>query len=279
MHLKIRKIKDTILKTIIWICGLITIGILAWILTYTIANGISHLSLNFIFSEFKGDKHGIFPMILNTIYIVLLSVVISTPIGIFSAIYLVEYSKPGKMLSMIRFAIETLQGIPSIIYGLFGFIFFVTFMQFSFSLLAGALTLSIMVLPTIIRTTEEALKTVPTSYREGSLALGATKLQTIIKVVLPSAIPGILNSVILSIGRIVGETAAVYLTAGMVTRFPQSIMDSGRTLSVHLYVLANEGLSFEEAFATATILIITVAIINLITGLIAKRISKSTVGS
>lgn len=274
-----RKIKDTIIKSIIWLCGLITIAILAWILTYIVKNGISHLSLDFIFSEFKGDKHGILPMIINTIYIVLLSVTISTPIGIFSAIYLVEYSKPGKTLKLIRFATETLQGIPSIIYGLFGFIFFVTFMHFSFSLLAGALTLSIMVLPTIIRTTEEALKTVPVSYREGSLALGATKLQTILKVVLPSAIPGILNSVILSIGRIVGETAAVYLTAGMVTRFPQSIMDSGRTLSVHLYLLAKEGLSFEEAFATATILIITVAIINFLTGLVAKRIRKSTVGS
>lgn len=274
-----RKFKDAILKAFIWLCGLITIGILAWILIYITSKGISHISIDFITSEFKGDKHGIFPMIINTLYIVLLSVIISTPIGIFSAIYLVEYSKPGKMLKIIRFAIETLQGIPSIIYGLFGFIFFVTFMKFSFSLLAGALTLSIMVLPTIIRTTEEALKTVPVTYREGSLALGATKLQTIIKVVLPSAIPGILNSVILSIGRIVGETAAVYLTAGMVTRFPQSIMDSGRTLAVHLFVLANEGFSFEEAFATATILIITVALINFITSMIAKKIRKSTVGS
>ncbi len=218
-------------------------------------------------------------MIVNTLYIVLLSVIISTPIGIFSAIYLVEYSKPGKILKLIRFATETLQGIPSIIYGLFGFIFFVTSLKFGFSLLAGALTLSIMVLPTIIRTTEEALKTVPVSFREGSLALGATKLQTIIRVVLPSAIPGILNSVILSIGRIVGETAAVYLTAGMVAKFPQGVMDSGRTLSVHLYMLAKEGLSFEEAFSTATILIITVAIINSITSLIAKRIKKSTIGT
>jgi len=252
---------------------------LAWLLTYIIANGINHLSLSFIFSEFKGDTRGIFPMIINTLLIVLLSIAISTPIGIFSAIYLVEYAKPGKLLKTIRFATETLQGIPSIIYGLFGFIFFVTFMRFGFSLLSGALTLSIMVLPTIIRTTEEALKTVPLSFREGSLALGATKLQTIVKVVIPSAIPGILNSVILSIGRIVGETAAVYLTAGMVTRFPQNIMDSGRTLSVHLYLLAKEGLSFEEAFATASILVISVALINLITNLIAKRMRKITMGN
>lgn len=271
--------KDTIIKAFIWLCGLITIGILVWLLTYIVVNGISHLSLNFVFSEFKGDKRGVLPMIINTLYIVLLSVIISTPIGVFSALYLVEYSKPGKTLKIVRFATETLQGIPSILYGLFGFIFFVNFMRFGFSLLSGALTLSIMVLPTIIRTTEEALKTVPISYREGSLALGASKLQTIIKVVLPSAIPGILNSVILSIGRIVGETAVVYLTAGMVTRFPQSVMDSGRTLSVHLYLLAKEGLSFEEAFATATILIITVALINLLTSLIAKRIRKFTMGN
>lgn len=269
-----RKIKDIILKTIIWFCGFITIGLLLWLLTYIIVNGISHLSLGFILSEFKGDTRGIFPMIINTLYIVLLSVIISTPIGVFSAIYLVEYAKPGKIIKTIRFATGTLQGIPSIIYGLFGFIFFVTFMRLGFSLLSGALTLSIMVLPTIIRTTEEALKTVPLSYREGSLALGATKLQTITKVVLPSAIPGILNSMILSIGRIVGETAAVYLTAGMVTRIPQSVMDSGRTLSVHLYLLAKEGLSFEEAYATAAILVATVALINFITSLITKKIKK-----
>ncbi len=261
-----------------WICAIITVGILAWILIYIISKGISHLNFDFIFSEFKGDKHGILPMILNTVYIILLSVIISTPIGIFSAIYLVEYSKPGKILRLIRFATETLAGIPSIIYGLFGFIFFVTILKFSFSLLSGALTLSIMVLPTIIRTTEEALKAVPKAYREGSLALGATKLQTIVKVVLPSAISGILTAVILSIGRIIGETAAVYLTAGMVARLPESIMDSGRTLSVHLYLLAKEGLSFEEAFATATILIIIVAVINFITSMVARKIKNVVIG-
>ena len=273
-----RKLKDIIIKAFIWICAMITVSILAWILIYIISKGINHLNFDFIFSEYKGDKHGILPMILITVYIVLLSVIISTPIGIFAAIYLVEYSKPGKILKLIRFATETLAGIPSIIYGLFGFIFFVTVLKFSFSLLSGALTLSIMALPTIIRTTEEALKAVPRTYREGSLALGATKLQTIIRVILPSAIPGILTAVILSIGRIVGETAAVYLTAGMVARLPESIMDSGRTLSVHLYLLAKEGISFEEAFATAIILIIIVAVINFITNMIARKIKKVTIG-
>jgi len=273
-----RKQMDNIIKTFIWFCGMITVAVLAWILIYITSKGIIHFDFDFIFSEYKGDKHGILSMILITVYIVLLSIVMSTPVGIFAAIYLVEYSKQGKVLKIIRFATETLAGIPSIIYGLFGFIFFVTVLKFGFSLLAGALTLSIMVLPTIIRTTEEALKAVPMTYMEGSLALGATKLQTIIRVILPSAIPGILTAMILSIGRIVGETAAVYLTAGMVSRIPESIMDSGRTLSVHLYVLAKEGISFEEAFATATVLIIIVAAINLITGLIAKRIKKMTVG-
>lgn len=258
---------------------MLTVGILAWILVYIVTNGISHLSFDFIFSQYKGEKHGIFPMIITTVYVVLLSVAISTPIGICAAIYLVEYSKQGKILKLIRFATETLAGIPSIIYGLFGFIFFVTVLKFRFSLLSGALTLSIMVLPTIIRTTEEALKTVPGAYREGSLALGATKLQTILRVILPSAIPGILTAVILSVGRIVGETAAVYLTAGMVARLPEGVMDSGRTLSVHLYVLAKEGLSFEEAFATATILIIIVAAINYVTSLFASKIRKLTTGN
>ncbi len=273
--MKKRKIKETIQKAVIWLCAFITVAALAWIVIYIIANGLAHLNPDFIFSEYKGGKNGILPMILSTVYVVLLSVIIAAPIGVGAALYLVEYAKPGKLLYLVRFATETLAGIPSIIYGLFGFIFFVTILKFSFSLLSGALTLSIMVLPTVIRTTEEALKCVPVSYREGSLALGATKFQTIRGVVLPSAIPGVLTAVILSIGRIVGETAAVYLTAGMVTRFPGSMMDSGRTLSVHLYVLAKEGISFEEAFATAAILIITVALINLATNKAAGRLKRS----
>lgn len=276
--MKKRKLKDNIVKAFIWLCGIITVAVLAWILIYIISNGIGQLSLDFIFSKYEGGKHGIFSMILITVYVVLLSVIISTPVGIFAAIYLVEYSRQGKILKMIRFATETLAGIPSIIYGLFGFIFFVTVFKFGFSILAGALTLSIMVLPTIIRTTEEALKAVPVTYREGSLALGATKLQTIVRVILPSAIPGILTAVILSIGRIVGETAAVYLTAGTVSRIPESVMDSGKTLAVHLYVLAKEGISFEEAYATATVLIIIVGVINFTTAMIARRIKKVTTG-
>ncbi|RCX17542.1 phosphate ABC transporter membrane protein 2 (PhoT family) [Anaerobacterium chartisolvens] len=276
----ILRIKDRILQCLIWAFSFITMGVLVWILIYIISNGISHINWEFISTIYKpvNNQHGIFPMILSTLYIVLITIVIATPIGICSAIYLVEYSRPGKVLSLIRFATETLSGIPSIIYGLFGYIFFVIALHLKWSLLSGALTLSIMVLPTIIRTTEESLKSVPIAYKEGSLALGATKLTTIAKVILPCAISGILTAVILSIGRIVGETAAVYLTAGYVTRIPTSIMDSGRTLSVHLYQLAKEGISFEQSFATAAVLVVIVAIINLFATTLAKGIKKFTIG-
>ncbi len=273
-----RNPSDMILMFFIWASALLTIAVLAWILIYIISKGITHIDWEFLTTIYRpsSDKTGILPMIVSTIYIILVTVVISTPIGIFSAIYLVEYSKPGKVVNIIRFATETLSGIPSILYGLFGLIFFVIALGLRYSILAGALTLSIMVLPTIIRTTEEALKTVPGSYREGSFALGATKLTTITRVILPSAIPGILTAVILSIGRIVGETAAVYLTAGFVPNIPSGILKSGRTLSVHLYTLAKEGISFDQAFATATVLIMIVAVINFVAARIAGGLKKIT---
>ncbi len=273
-----KKISDKILYTLICTVSFITLGILIWIVGYVAIKGLPHINWGFLTSEYRGDSTGIFPMIVTTIYIIALSLAISVPIGIFSAIYLVEYSKPGKIVDTIKFSIETLAGIPSIIYGLFGYIFFVTVLGFKMSLLSGGLTLSIMVLPTIISTTEEALKSVPKSYQEGSLALGATKLTTIAKVVLPSAIPGILASVVLSMGRIVGETAAVYFTAGMATRIPK-IMESGRTLSVHLYMLAHEGISFDQAFATATVLLIIIGILNFAANKIALSIKKVTTKS
>ena len=273
-----KKISDKILYTLICTVSFITLGILIWIVGYVAIKGLPHINWGFLTSEYRGDSTGIFPMIVTTIYIIALSLAISVPIGIFSAIYLVEYSKPGKIVDTIKFSIETLAGIPSIIYGLFGYLLFVTVVGFKMSLLSGGLTLSIMVLPTIISTTEEALKSVPKSYQEGSLALGATKLTTIVKVVLPSAIPGILASVVLSMGRIVGETAAVYFTAGMATRIPK-IMESGRTLSVHLYMLAHEGISFDQAFATATVLLIIIGILNFAANKIALSIKKVTTKS
>lgn len=277
---KRRRASDRILMFLTWFFSFLTIAVLAWILIYIIYKGISQIDFKFLTDIYRptADRTGILPMIISTLDIIAVTVLISTPIGICSAIYLVEYSKPGRVVDTIRFATETLAGIPSIIYGLFGLIFFVITLHFRYSILSGALTLSIMVLPTIIRTTEEALKAVPDSYREGSLALGATKLKTVSRVILPCAIPGILTAVILSIGRIVGETAAVYLTAGYVPNIPSSIMKSGRTLSVHLYTLAKEGISFKQAYATATILVIIVAIINFTATRIAGNLNKLSAG-
>ncbi len=269
------RISDKILKALIYISATITISVLLWILGYIILKGIGQINIEFLTTAPYKSGGGIFPMIATTIYMVLLTILISTPIGICAAIYLTEYAKKGKIVSIIRFGIESLAGIPSIIYGLFGMIFFVTFLKIGFSILSGALTLSIMVIPTMIRTTEEALKTVPRSYTEGSLALGASKLRTIGLIILPSSLYGILNGVILSIGRIVGESAAVYMTAGMVPKVPKSVFDSGRTLSVHMYMLAKEGISFEKAYATATILIIIVAVINFLANRIVKSLNKA----
>lgn len=276
-----RRIFDKLLLLTAWLCAFIIIAVLVWILAYTVINGIGHINWAFLSTEYKPvrDLNGIYPMIVSTLLIIVLTVAIATPIGICAAIYLVEYSKPGRLVDAIRFATETLAGIPSIIYGLFGFIFFVVALKLKYSILSGALTLCIMVLPTIIRSTEEALKSVPASYREGSLALGASNLETVTRVVLPSAIPGILTAVILSIGRIVGETAAVYLTAGYVPNIPSSIMRSGRTLSVHLYTLAKEGISFNQSYATATVLVIITAIINFIAARFAKSLKKAASGA
>ncbi len=257
-----RKTIDHLLTACIWISSFVTVGVLAWILLHVLLNGIGHINWEFLSTAAKGHEGGILPMIVSTVAVVLVAVGISTPIGVCAAIYLVEYAKPGKVVRAIRFATETLAGIPSIIYGMFGMIFFVNLLKLGFSILAGAVTLSIMVLPTIVRTTEEALKAVPIGFKEGSLALGASKLRTISRVILPSAIPGILAAIILSIGRIVGETAALYFTAGTVPRMPTAIMDSARTLSVHLYLLVYEGISFEKAYATATVLVVVVAVIN-----------------
>jgi phosphate transport system permease protein len=211
-----------------------------------------------------GRLGGIFPTIVGTLYLTVVALAIAAPFGVGAAIYLTEYAKRGRLTNVLRFGVESLAGVPSIIFGLFGFVAFVIFLGFGWSILSGGLTLALMILPTIIRTSEEAIKTVPRSYREGSLALGATQWQTIRKVVLPSALPGILTGLILGLGRAVGETAAVMLTAGSSLGMPVSIMDPVRTMSIHLYVLAVEGLSLEKAYATATVLIFVILLINLV---------------
>ena len=213
---------------------------------------------------------------INTVVMTLLSLLIAVPFGIFSAIFLVEYAGKGnKFIEVIRLTTETLSGIPSIVYGLFGMLFFVNTLKWGFSVLAGAFTLSIMILPLIMRQTEEALKAVPDSYREGSFGLGAGKLRTVFRIVLPSAVPGILAGVILAIGRIVGETAALIYTAGTVAQVPKNVLGSGRTLAIHMYMLSSEGLYMNQAYATAVILLVLVVAINTLSGVVAKKLTKA----
>jgi phosphate transport system permease protein len=272
----IRKFKDGILKALIWFCTIFTVATLVSLIVYIMVRGLPHISWNFLFTPFESEYRGISSFMLTTLYIIGLTLLFAVPIGIFAAIYLVEYAKPGRIVNLIQFTTESLAGIPSIIFGLFGFIFFVKLCGFHWSLLSGSLTLSLCVLPTIIRTTEEALKTVPISYKEGSLALGATRLYTLFRIVVPSALPGILTSIILSIGRIMGETAAVFLTAGMAFQLPEGIFDPGRTLAVHLYALANEGSSFDECYATAAVLVVFVLLINLAANTIGRAFQKNS---
>lgn len=254
---------------------LLTVLALGFILIYILVKGIPNLSTDLFALKYTTENVSMLPAIINTLMITLLSLCIAGPIGIFSAIYLVEYAKKGnKLVGVVRVTAETLTGIPSIVYGLFGMLFFVTTLKCGYSLLAGALTLSIMVLPVIMRTTEEALLAVPNSFREGSFGLGAGKLRTVFRIILPSAVPGILSGVILGIGRIVGETAALMYTAGTIAEIPANVMGSGRTLALHMYVLSCEGLHINQAYATAVVLLLIVLVINAVSSFIAKRITK-----
>jgi phosphate transport system permease protein len=257
------------------IAVLITVFVLLFIIGYILIKGIPFLTPSLFALNYTSVNVSVVPSIITTIFMVLLCLIIAAPLGILCAVYLVEYAKRGnKLIKYIRITTETLAGIPSIVYGLFGFIFFVTTLKMGYSILAGSLTLSIMILPLIIRSTEEALKSVPDTFREGSFGLGATKLRTVFIIVLPSATPGILSGVILSIGRIIGETAALIYTAGTVAKIPENVMNSARTLSIHMYSLSSEGLHTNEAYATAVVLLVTVLIINLIANLIANKFRR-----
>ncbi len=261
-----------ILLLLVLIAAVVTVLTLLFLVGYILINGIPYLKPSLFALEYNSDNVSMLPSIFNTIVMVLVALLFSVPFGVGAAIYLVEYAKKGnKLVGVIRLTTETLTGIPSIIYGLFGMLFFVIQLKWGYSMLAGACTLAIMVLPTIMRTTEEALLCVPVSYREGSFGLGAGKLRTIFKIVLPAAIPGILSGVILAIGRIVGETAALIYTAGTMTG-TAGLMDSGRTLAIHMYVLSNEGLHKNEANATAVVLLIIVLLINALSSFIAKKL-------
>ena len=264
-----------ILAALVGISALLTVLTLVFIIGYILIKGIPHLTPELFQLEYNSENVSMFPSIVNTIAMTLLSLLIACPLGILAAVYLVEYAKRGnKLVSVVRVTAETLTGIPSIVYGLFGMLFFVTTLKWGYSMLAGAFTLAIMVLPVIMRTTEEALLSVPDMYREASFGLGAGRLRTIFVVILPSAVPGIFSGVILSIGRIVGETAALMYTAGTVAELPKSVMSSTRTLSVHMYSLSREGLHVNQAYATAVVLLVIVLVINWISGRIAQKIKK-----
>ena len=266
---------SAVLALLVLLSAFLTFAVLLFLIAYILIHGIPYISADLFALEYNSDNVSLFPALVNTVAMTLLSLIIAVPLGIFSAIFLVEYAKRGnRFIGVIRLTTETLSGIPSIVYGLFGMLFFVTTLKWGLSLLAGAFTMAIMILPLVMRTTEEALKSVPDSYREGSFGLGAGKLRTIFRIVLPSAGPGILAGVILAIGRIVGETAALMYTSGTVAQIPKNVLGSGRTLALHMYVLANEGLHTDKAYATAVILLILVIGINMLSGVIAKKITK-----
>ena len=259
---------------ITWASAIITAAVVVILVAYILIRGIPNLKPSLFALEYNTENVSMLPAIINTVTMTVLSLALAVPVGIFSAIYLTEYAKRGNpLVKVVRVTTETLSGIPSIVYGLFGYLVFVIALHFGNSMLSGALTLAIMILPTVMRTTEEALLSVPDSFREGSFGLGAGRLRTVFRVVLPSAVPGILSGIILSIGRIVGETAALIYTSGTVAGIPKDLMHSGRTLSIHMYALLSEGLYMEEAYATAVVLLILVLIINMLSGVIAKRLS------
>lgn len=270
------KISSVILRIVMYASAGFTAAALLFILGYILAKGIPNLTSPGLFAwKYTSDNVSLVPAAINTLMLVALALVMSIPFGIGSAIYLTEYAKKGnKFVSIIRVTTETLSGIPSIIYGLFGMLFFVTALKWQYSILAGAATVAIMVLPTIMRTTEEALLAVPDSFREASLALGAGKIRTIFKIVLPSAMPGILSGVILAIGRMVGETAALLYTSGAVASVAKGVMSPGRTLAIHMYTISSEAFHTNQTFATAVVLLVIVFMLNALASFVAKKLTK-----
>ncbi len=270
-----RNTKSLFVKGCVYLCAGFTIEVLLFMLGYILVKGVPFLRSDLFNWKYTSENCSVVPALVNTLIMTLMALVIACPLGIGSAIYLAEYAKKGnRFVKIVRMTTETLTGIPSIIYGLFGMLLFVGFLHWGYSLMAGAATVAIMILPTIMRTTEESFLAVPDSFREGSFGLGAGKLRTVFTLVLPSAMPGILSGIILATGRVVGETAALIYTAGTVAQVPANLFGSGRTLAIHMYVLSSEGLHTGQAFATAVVLLIMVAGINAVAGLVAKKIKK-----
>ena len=273
------KTKARLMRLAAYAGAAFTMAVFLSIVGYILIKGVGHLSPELFAWEYNSENVSLMPALINTLLMTFLSLIVAVPLGIGAAIYLTEYARRGnKLVKLVRVTAETLSGIPSIIYGLFGSLFFVVALKMGLSLLSGTLTLSIMVLPLIMRSTEEALLAVPDSYREGSFGLGAGRLRTTFKVVLPSAIPGILAGVILAIGRIVGETAALIYTAGTVPKVANSLFDSTRTLSVHMYAISQEGLYINQSYATAVVLLVIVIGINALSAWVAKKIGRSNYG-
>lgn len=274
-----QKSRTLIIRSVVYLCAFLTLGVLIFMLLYILVKGIPFLTPSLFELTYTSENCSVIPALVNTLLMVLLALLIACPLGIGSAIYLVEYSKKGnRFVKLVRLTTETLTGIPSIVYGLFGMLLFVGALHWGYSLMAGSFTVAIMILPVIMRTTEEALLSVPDSFREGSFGLGAGKLRTVFKIVLPSAVPGILSGIILATGRVVGETAALIYTAGTVAQIPLGVFGSGRTLAVHMYVLSSEGLHTGQAFGTAVVLLVMVVAINLLAGIVAKHIGNFSYG-
>lgn len=267
--------KSLLLALIVLLCAAVCCAVIVFLIGYILVKGIPNLTPSLFAWQYNSENVSMMPAILNTLIYTAVSLLMAVPAGVFAAVYLAEYARRGNVfVRLIRTTAQTLSGIPSIVYGLFGYLMFCVYFKLGYSMLAGTLTLAVMILPLIMRTTEEALCAVPDSYREASYGLGAGKLRTVFKVILPSAMPGILSGVILGIGRIVGETAALIYTAGTVAGVVTKFTDSGRTLSVHMYALLSEGLYMDEAYATAVILLLAVIIINAVSGFIASRITR-----
>ena len=265
-----------VLRILVTAAAVLTVAVLLFLVAYIVIMGLPNLKPSLFELEFTSENASLLPALINTVLMTVLSLVVAVPVGIFSAIYLVEYARQGnKLVGVVRITAETLSGIPSIVYGLFGYLFFVISFGWGYSMVGGALTMAIMILPLIMRTTEEALMSVPDSFREGSFGLGAGKLRTVFRIILPSAMPGILSGIILGIGRIVGETAALMFTSGSVAKVAIDPMDSGRTLAVHMYNLLNEGLAREAAYATAVVLLVLVVGINALSSFVARKFTKA----
>jgi len=274
-NMRRRKPADWVRFLLVWGSAAITVSVLVYLVGFILARGVPHITPSLFSLTYTVENQSLFPALVTTLIMVGLTLMIAVPFGVFTAIYLVEYAKRGsRLVRVIRMTTETLAGIPSIVFGLFGYIFFANWLGWGKSILAGCFTLAIMILPLLMRTTEESLKSIPDSFREGSFSLGAGKLRTVIRVTLPSAMPGIFAGIILAVGRIVGETAALMFTIGSVIKIPDNLFSQGRTLALHVYQLASQGHHRNEAYATAVILLVVVFSINALSSSVERRFKQ-----